>query len=112
MRNYILINDVPVLEPDFYQWSAWFKTADRGVARTSLIDGSVVCSIFLGMDASFAQMAPTPLLYETRVFGGDKDGVKLYSVSQATAVKLHKKLVKALNQQGVPHAPAAHPSDG
>lgn len=70
-RNYILVDQKPVEEPDFMKWAKWFETADRHVKKTELPDGVKISTVFLGMDHGF--MSDVPILFETMVFGGEHD---------------------------------------
>jgi hypothetical protein len=49
------------------KWAAWFERSDSRVARTTLVDGSYVSTIFLGLDHGFSHSGP-PVLFETAVF--------------------------------------------
>lgn len=35
------------------EWSAWFNTADRTVKKTELEDGTVISTVFLGVNHGF-----------------------------------------------------------
>lgn len=59
-------NGEPVPCSDLFEWAAWLEGADRNVAKTELEDGTLVSTVFLGMDHGFA--GSTPLLYETMIF--------------------------------------------
>jgi hypothetical protein len=71
MKNYILKGRTPVEEPDIITWAKWFEKADRNVKRTTLPDGVLVSTIFLGLDHNFLNGAP--ILFETMIFGGEHD---------------------------------------
>jgi len=64
--RYVLDGHEPRNEPNPKKWAMWFETADRRVARTMLLDGSVVSTVFLGLDHQFGN--GPPLLFETCVF--------------------------------------------
>lgn len=59
---------VPMTET--LEWAAWFETADRRVMVTTLIDGSRISTIFLGVDHGWTEGAPQ--LFETALFSGEK----------------------------------------
>jgi hypothetical protein len=59
---------VPV--EDALEWARWFEDADRTVMRTKLIDGSVISTVFLGLDHSF--IGAKPLFFETALVSGEK----------------------------------------
>lgn len=66
MKCYVL--DGHELRPatDGVAWARWFEAADRTVARTKLLDGSELSTVFLGIDHSFGH--GPPLLFETAHF--------------------------------------------
>jgi len=72
MNNYIPDGHTPIRVPDLLTWAAWFETADRTVKKTSISDGADVSTVFLGLDHQFGD--GPPLLFETLIFGGDRDG--------------------------------------
>jgi hypothetical protein len=65
--QYVLDGHEPRPVSDALEWARWFETADRRVARTTLIDGSYVSTVFLGLDHSFTGDGP-PVLFETAAF--------------------------------------------
>jgi len=69
-RYYILEGHDPVT-CDLDTWARWFAKSDRMVAKTELY-GSLVSTIFLGVDHNFTLKGPA-LLFETLVFGGPLD---------------------------------------
>jgi hypothetical protein len=62
---YLLRDREPVPTDDVHLWGRWFEKADRTVLRTELIDGSVISTVFLGVDHGWGG---EPLLFETAVF--------------------------------------------
>lgn len=68
--KYILVDGVPVAEPDVLKWAEWFEKADRKVAhaRISNVD---ISTVFLGMDHAFG--GGEPILFEAMIFGGKHD---------------------------------------
>jgi hypothetical protein len=48
------------------KWGRWFETAERRVAFTTLLDGSDVSTVFLGVDHQWRE--GPPVLFETCVF--------------------------------------------
>lgn len=51
---------------DVIRWAEWLETADRIVARTVLLDGSIVSTVFLGLDHNFGDDGE-PILFESAV---------------------------------------------
>lgn len=75
--KYILDGHTPILELDTIKWAMFFGGNDRIVAKTQVGDAEV-STVFLGIDHSYGGGAP--LLFETMIFGGERDGYqKRYS---------------------------------
>jgi hypothetical protein len=72
MKHYTLDGKTPLLATDFGEWALWFETANRRVAFTQLKNVSV-STVFLGTDQALLPGDP-PLLFETKVFGGQGHG--------------------------------------
>ena len=87
--NYILVDKKPVVEKDIIKWSRWYEKGDRKVANT-VIDGVRVSTVFLGLDHSFE--SGEPILFETLVFDGDKDGDMDRCSTWEQAEKMHEKM--------------------
>lgn len=86
-------NGEPAREPDASKWADWFFTADRVVKRSALWGGwIVVATIFLGIDHD--RRSATPILWETKVFGGPWDGVFGRSRSKDEALQVHRQMVR------------------
>jgi len=77
------------------EWAAWFETADRRVARTSVGKGIDVSTAFLALDHNFSEIGP-PLLYETMVFGGPHHGRMARCATEAEAHAQHSAFVRFL----------------
>ena len=92
---YILNEDgKPIPEPDPCRWAAWFEESSWRLAVTEFAWGCV-STIFSGMDESFNPDATgdalphKPVLWETRVIGGKKNGALWEYTSQEDARKGH-----------------------
>lgn len=79
MRNHILQGHNLVEEPDLLKWAQWLETADRVVEQTS-IGASRVSTVFVGCG---------PMLFETRVFGGELGGREARCSTWEEAEKMH-----------------------
>jgi hypothetical protein len=92
MEAYFVLDErgEPRREMDQQAWTRWFERADRGVARTVLTPHVTVLTTFSGVDA--APGSDTPLLFETRVFGGVLDGEEVQRSTRAEAVATHNEL--------------------
>ena len=91
LKNYILIGQSPVEEPDLLKWAEWFETADRVVAQTD-VGPYVVSTIFLGIDHQFGK--GPPLLFETMVFiDGDAEDYQRRCATWLGAERQHARMV-------------------
>ena len=95
--NYKLDGTKVIPCDNLIEWGEWFEKADRQVALTEL-EGVRVSTIFLGIDHSFGN--GKPILFETMVFGKDKDGKCDYRdqeceryTTRDEAIKGHNKMV-------------------
>lgn len=71
--NYVLVDGVPVEEPNVHRWARWFEEK-RGESHLDDYVGKVrISTVFLGVDYRFMDNGP-PILWETMVFGGKLDG--------------------------------------
>ena len=74
MERYILDeNGKPIEEPDLIAWGRWLKSnsLQRRVACDQIGDVKV-STVFLGLNHAFGE--GPPVLWETLVFGGPRDG--------------------------------------
>lgn len=83
---------VPVPEPDLMVWGRWFENADNRVVQRTEIGAVAVSTVFLGLDHAFGQGAP--LLWESLVFGGPRDGEMRRYATRAAAEQGHAELVR------------------
>jgi hypothetical protein len=71
--RYKLEGRTPVPVDDLIEWAAWFERAREDcVVRQEERRGVRVSTVFLGLDHQFG--SGRPLLFETLVFGGRRDG--------------------------------------
>ena len=92
IKNYILDGHKAVPCNDIISWAEAFESQDRVVAKTTkgLVE---VSTVFLGIDHSFGGK---PLLFETMIFGGKRNGeIHKYSTWEE-AEKSHEEICKTL----------------
>lgn len=100
MDNYILDeNHNPVVENNLFRWENWFQTANRVVCRTQITKDVFVSTIFLGIDHNFSQENSQPILFETMIFGGERDGECIRYSTWNEAKTGHEKIVAEFNQR-------------
>ena len=80
---------------DLITWAKWFETAEkeRRVAQNFIGDVHV-STVFLGLDYNWG--TGKPLLFETMIFGGERDGETERYATWNEAEKGHKKIVASL----------------
>jgi hypothetical protein len=66
LDTYILDGHEPVRCDDMKQWAEWLQTRQHRVAETTMLDGSSVSTVFLGLDHAWG--GGPPLLFETCIF--------------------------------------------
>lgn len=74
------------------EWAEKFERSNRTVKKTHLGDDIEVSTVFLGMDHSFGGVRP--LVFETMVFGGLKDGEMDRYSTWDEAEEGHEKMVE------------------
>ena len=87
MDRYILIDKIPVPEPDLIKWAQWFETGNRRVAETVVLEKYWVSTVFLGMDHNFSPVGP-PKLFETMIFGPKPSGDSLDYMARTSTWEL------------------------
>jgi hypothetical protein len=95
--QYILDKDgTPRLEPNLFIWAIWLETFDRRVQQDRFtVDGQDVrvSTVFLGLDqrphAGRKIRTGKPVLWETMIFGGERDGYCDRYSSRADALRGH-----------------------
>lgn len=93
MSYYILKDRSPVKCENAIQWAKWFdKNENRRVAETLLENGTIVSTVFLGIDHGF--MDSKPLLFETMIFGGPNDQYQERYSTWELAEEGHKESIK------------------
>lgn len=71
MDKYILRDKKPVPVEDLLTWAKQFESDDC-IVKQEEIAGVRVSTVFLGLDRSFT--GRIPILFETKIFGGELDG--------------------------------------
>ncbi len=94
MLNYILRGHDPILEGNVLRWAKWFGTADRVVKKTKVSRSVNVSTVFLGIDHNFGNLG-NPVLFETMVFGGDRDSECRRYCTWDEAVVGHDEIVRS-----------------
>jgi len=101
--HYILDENNQPQPVDLMTWARYFETADRHVANTELKNGTRVSTVFLGLDHNFTQSG-RPILFETMIFGGERDQDMMRYATWSEAMCGHIDIVDELlgeNSAGV-----------
>ena len=91
--KYILDGKTPVPVGDITEWGRWFETADRKVGDDTVGDARV-STVVLGLDHNFG--VGRPLLFETMIFGGERDQEQERYSTWEEAEARHKEIVEEL----------------
>lgn len=78
---------------DLIDWAKWFEKADRIVSNDQVRDARV-STVFLGVDHAFGNEHPQ--LFETMIFGGDREGERQRYATWDEAEAGHKRIVEEL----------------
>ncbi len=112
-KRYILVGRKAVEEPDLSRWEGWFSHANRIVKSIDIpvteenrflfkitVPHCVinVSTVFLGID--HALYGARPLLYETKITGGQYDQRRQWTHTWDEAETEHQFMVEALLQGG------------
>ena len=97
--TYILdANRKPVQHANDDDWFRWFSNMDnRRVALTFVGNGDVMVStVFGGIDRNYGR--ELPLFFETRILGGNYDGMEWLSSSWEAAENCHAQAIAFLRE--------------
>lgn len=79
---------------DLLTWAKWHEGADRQICKTEAEDGTLVSTVFLGLNHAFHD--GPPLLFETMIFGGAHDLYQDRYATKAEAIEGHERAVAML----------------
>lgn len=97
LETYILLDGVPVPEPDIFAWGKWMETfGNRRVALWEY-SGIQVSTVFLGIDHNFHNDGD-PVLFETMVFGGGSDQAQARYTDLQSAIEGHNHIVQEVRK--------------
>ena len=97
VKKFILDEDRnPVPTEDTIAWALWYENANeqRLVAHTNVNEFVSVSTVFLGLNYQFGD--GPPILFETRVYGGDEDGYQRRYATWEEAEAGHKEALATL----------------
>ena len=86
----------PVEEPDLVKWALWYEQDGNRILARDEVGGSVVSTIFLGLDYKYLGGEGPPILWETMVFRGPKYQCRY--TSRRAALAGHREAVEMLRR--------------
>lgn len=89
---YKLTSDHKTVPCDMMEWAASFKDHEHWIVGKDTIDGVLISTVFLGMDHNWG--GGYPLLFETMIFGGERDQYQERCSTWDEAVKMHEAAVR------------------
>src|SRR3990167_4608613 len=92
-KKYILSKAHELIETDLITWSKFIENIDNIRIDQDRIGDILISTVFLGLDHNFGE--GKPLLFETMIFGGEKDGEQERWHTWDEAEQGHKKIVKS-----------------
>ena len=100
MAYYILDAEHQAVKVDLHTWAAWFENdTNRRVASTEINSEVWVSTVFLGLDHCFG--GGPPVLFETMIFGGDRDSEMHRYSTWDDAITNHEMIVKKMRSRYV-----------
>jgi len=78
------------------EWAQWWSNANRVVKQTEVAPSVTVSTVFLGLDHQFGD--GDPLLFETLVIGGHRNGEMDRYSTWDEAVREHDRIVAEFHQ--------------
>ena len=79
----------------FEKWLKFCRKIKNSTVRSTIHKNMRVSTVFLGIDTQFGTSKP-PILFETRIIGGKRNGEKYLYVSKEDAIRGHKKVVSTI----------------
>lgn len=69
---YYILRDGKPVAAELLEWAAFFENPDNRRIDLTVVSDVEISTVFVGIDQGFVKGA-APLLFETRVFGGDDE---------------------------------------
>jgi hypothetical protein len=91
----------PKAVTDTMKWAAWFETYDRVIAVDDITSKIYVSTVFLGIDHNFTGEGP-PVLWETMIFNGARDGYQERHASKRDALAGHERAIRVARGENDP----------
>ena len=99
-EHYILGKNHELIETDLMTWATFFEVnSNRRVALDKIGDVSL-STVFLGINHNFGD--GEPLLFETMIFGGERNDEQWRWHTWEEAEQGHKKILEELNRADTP----------
>jgi len=96
VRIYVLkLENIIVETDDVMEWRDFMENNDDRIIKREHVGDNFVSTVFLGIDHSGTVDGP-PILFETKIFGGDYDGIMERYNTFEEAKAGHKRIKKSL----------------
>lgn len=89
----------PVAVEDMLTWSKWMEENEerKRVGLAELGEGGTISTVFLGLDHGWGE-GHAPMLYETLVFGGPRDGWMVRYGTREMASRGHEGMIREVQR--------------
>lgn len=81
-------NDEPEEVYDAIRWARWFEVPENRIVAVDKVGDVTISTVFLGIDHGFRE-TPTPILWETAIFGGSMGGTASRYTTRSEAIVGH-----------------------
>ena len=96
-KKYILGKNHELVEADLITWGRFFEDINNRRVAEDSIDGARISTVFLGIDHNFGE--GEPLLFETMIFGGKRDGEQWRWHTWEEAERKHREIVAEIKRK-------------
>lgn len=95
MKFYILDDNNEPQPVDLHTWMMTFGDIKRRAVKQTMVAGSEVSTVFLGLDHNYSGHGP-PILFETQIFGDVWGGEMWRYATYVDALRHHEEIVAQL----------------
>jgi hypothetical protein len=97
LRTYIWDRETDTIKPvDTLTWGRYLEEGDRTLQITEF-NGVTVSTVFIGLDYNWYKRPGGPIVWETMVFGGERDGLQRRYQTKEEAIAGHDQIVSEMS---------------
>jgi hypothetical protein len=98
MSTYIIDDNHNTIPVNFQEWGVWMtKNDSKRILRKTFVSEDVeISTVFLGLDHNFSGDG-NPVLFETMIFGGERDGEMYRYHTYDEAMTDHQAIIKTFS---------------